>query len=118
MEKKTIELWDEEAGDVVPVDLPARYEVCPNCEGRGTQCKLGAMTGSEWAEACHDDPDFSDNYRSGMYDDVCHECSGLRVVLEVDEDLLDQKTKVRLHEHYENLAEQAAEERYRQRYQF
>lgn len=63
------------------VDLPCEYEVCPKCEGRGTQCKLGAMTGDEYREACYDDPDFPENYRGGMYDEPCSECRGLRVVL-------------------------------------
>jgi DnaJ-class molecular chaperone len=66
------------------IELPWRYEVCDRCEGRGTQCRIGAMTGSEYHEHCHDDPDFPENYKSGMYDEPCQECRGLRVVAVVD----------------------------------
>jgi DnaJ-class molecular chaperone len=109
--KTMLELWDDEAGESVPVELPARYEVCPCCEGRGVTCKLGAMTGSEWAEACHDDGEFPEMYRSGAYDEPCRECRGLRVVSVVDVDALKPEMRKRVEENYQLEAELAAERR-------
>lgn len=107
--KITLEMWDEEVGDRMPVELPARYEVCPNCDGHGVKCTLGAMTGSEYAEACHDDEDFADKYRSGFYDGACHECEGNRVIAVVDKDRLDPVMRKRVNDHYEEQANYAAE---------
>lgn len=116
--KITMELWDDEAGEFVPVDLPARYEVCPRCDGHGTQCKLGAMTGSEYQEMVDGDPDFPDDYKRGVYDDVCSECGGKRVVEEVEMDLLTPDMRKRVEDHFDAEAERAAEIRYQQRYGF
>lgn len=114
--RKTINLFDEEAGDYAPVELPAKYEVCDCCGGKGTRCNLGAMTGSEYHEICHEDPDFPEDYKSGMYDVRCEECKGLRVVSVIDEDQLDERTRTRLHKHYDELAADAAQRRTELRY--
>lgn len=116
--KTTIELWDDDLEDVVPVELPAKYEVCGQCNGHGTQCKLGAMTGSEWHEACHDDEDFAENYKSGLYDEACSCCKGQRVVAVVDEDAISEAMKARLQKHYDDLADRAEERRMEMRYQY
>lgn len=114
----TMELWSEDDGCHMPVQLPAHYEVCPRCDGRGTQCNLGAMTGDEYREVCDGDPDFPEDYKQGMYSVPCSECGGLRVVSEVDLDRLDSTTKARVEAEYQARAEDAAERRYQQRYGF
>lgn len=116
--KTTMELWCEAEGDVVPVELPAHYEVCPECDGHGTRCRLGAMTGSEYREMVHDDPDFPDDYRSGLYDEPCPECGGKNVVAVVSMDQLSPEMRKRVEDHYAAEAERAAEIRYQQRYGF
>jgi len=70
----------ERCGGAGRVKLPWHYEVCPRCEGRGTQCKLGAMTGDEYRDMLDGDPDFPEDYKSGLYDEPCRECHGQRVV--------------------------------------
>lgn len=71
--------------------VPAKFEVCGNCQGRGTstawaEAEGGGFTASEWAECCDGDPDFAEDYWSGKYDRACPECHGDRVVPEIDLD--------------------------------
>jgi hypothetical protein len=74
-------------GQNEPVKLPTRFEVCPQCEGRGTSSAyLGVFTASEWAEQ---DDDFKEDYIAGRYDRPCECCNGLRVIPVVDEDRCD-----------------------------
>lgn len=107
--KTTIELWNDEAQEFEPVELPAKYEVCDSCNGNGTQCALGAMTGDEYRELCDGDPDFPEDYKRGVYSTQCACCKGLRVVAVVDEDRIDKAMQARLDAHYREQAEDAAE---------
>ena len=63
-----------------------KFILCPVCEGRGTTVNpsidANGITGSEWAEMCHEDPDFAEEYWSGSYDITCRACDGKRVVTE------------------------------------
>lgn len=72
--------------------LRAHYVVCDDCDGQGVTTRHiepdgGGFTSSEWAEACADDPDFAENYFSGMYDRRCPACDGMRVVPEPTDDI-------------------------------
>ncbi len=63
----------EPAGDV-EIILPYRFEICPACEGCGTdrgrsvECDGGGFTSDEWAEQ---DEDFREDYLAGRYDQPC-----------------------------------------------
>lgn len=67
------------------VRIPAKYEVCPTCDGKGTHVNPSidghGITGEEMDELGHD---WLDDYLSGAFDVVCNYCKGVRVVLEVD----------------------------------
>lgn len=77
------------------VKVPCKWEVCPGCEGCGTdrgrsvECDGGGFTASEWNEACADDDEFAENYFSGRYDRQCECCKGLRVIQVIDRDQAD-----------------------------
>lgn len=78
-----------------PVTLPYKFEVCPQCEGRGTSCEhLGAYTASEWAEQ---DDDFKEDYMAGRFDRCCDTCGGKRVVPVVDADRCDAELLAAYH---------------------
>lgn len=76
--------YEDANGDEVRV--PARYEVCGRCHGKGTHVNPsidghGISAGDE----CWDDEQFTEMYFGGGYDVACSECGGQRVVLEPDE---------------------------------
>lgn len=96
--------------DGLEITLPTRWAICPTCEGNGTQTLHGeAFTQSEWSEACHDDPDFGENYMSGFYDTQCDGCRGSGKVRVVDVSLLDAKTLKLYEDHCEYEANARAE---------
>lgn len=79
-----IRFEDPATGD--EIQIPAKYEVCDNCQGRGTTVDPAidgnGLSGEEFAE----DPDFAEDYFGGHYDVQCRECKGNRVKLHADWD--------------------------------
>lgn len=68
-----ITMVDEEGVETI-VALPARYEICPHCSGKGTSsAHLGAFTRDEMEE---EGPEFQEDYMAGVYDRPCDECRG------------------------------------------
>ncbi len=71
--------WQEER------ELPWKWDVCPVCDGKGSHVNpsidCGGLTGEDFAE----DPDFAEDYFSGVYDQTCNECHGRTTVAVVDE---------------------------------
>lgn len=80
-----IEMWDEEEGTDVEVEIPAKFEVCPRCEGKGTHVNPAIDGNGLSREDFEADPDFEEAYLAGRYDVRCEECQGERVVLVPDE---------------------------------
>ena len=69
-------------GSEEDVSLPAKFEVCGHCEGRGTSsAHLGAFSREEMDEQ---GPEFLEDYLRGAYDRPCPECQGKRVVAVLD----------------------------------
>lgn len=66
---------------------PAKWEICPCCEGGGTdrgasvECDGGGFTSSEWADQ---DDDFKRDYLAGVYDRPCGHCKGTGKILVID----------------------------------
>lgn len=90
METLTFTYFDDN-GDEIEYSLPANYEVCDRCRGRGVH-DHPAFSNGLTREDFDEDPDFQDDYMSGMYDVACEECHGNRVVLEVDRETADPAT--------------------------
>jgi hypothetical protein len=76
----TVFVGDEER------ELPARYEVCGRCEGRGSHVNPAVDGNGLTSEDFDADPDFFEDYMSGAYDVPCECCHGLRVVPRPDYD--------------------------------
>jgi len=74
--------------DDQPVRLMWHWEVCPSCEGSGTEDVWGTngVTSDKWAEWTEGDDDFVTDYLAGHYSKPCAECEGRRVVGMPDED--------------------------------
>ena len=89
-EKMTITVNWMDDDDMAHHDLPAKFEVCPTCEGKGKHVNPSiddnGITGQDFAE----DPDFEENYRSGTYDVQCYECHGSNVIPVVDRESITE----------------------------
>jgi hypothetical protein len=75
------------------VELPAKYDVCDRCQGKGSHVNPSidghGISMDEWWGPDWDDESRED-YMNGAYDVGCYECNGKRVVLEVDENACDK----------------------------
>lgn len=67
------------------LEIPARRIVCPLCNGKGSHVNPSIDSHGLSREDFDDDPDFRENYFSGMYDVPCYRCHGKNVCLVVDE---------------------------------
>jgi hypothetical protein len=76
---------DEDEDGPVGIRIPAKFEVCSRCQGRGSH-DPEAFSGGFSQEDFDEDPDFKESYLSGEYDVRCEECGGERVTLEPDRD--------------------------------
>jgi len=83
----TLTLWNDE-GDETEVSLPAKFEVCGTCQGRGSHVNPSIDSQGITQEEFNQDPDFEEAYFAGAYDVTCNECGGLRVTPVVDVDSL------------------------------
>lgn len=94
--KKIEFTYENDDGEEVVVEFPAKYEVCGRCQGEGKHVNPSidghGITMDEWYGPDWDD-ESRDTYMSGGYDVTCHECKGERVVLFVDEDVVDKDPK-------------------------
>ena len=89
MNKITFTTLDEDAD--IQVDLPAKYEVCQNCNGEGKHVNRAIDGNGLSREDFDEDPDFEEAYFRGDYDVPCDECKGRTTVLVVDEDACKTK---------------------------
>lgn len=75
--------------DQIDVKFPAKWAICPDCEGcatdrgRSVECDGGGFTSSEWNDQ---DEDFRQDYMAGRYDQPCGFCKGLGRIQSIDEE--------------------------------
>lgn len=76
-------------------DLPGKFEVCPRCQGKGkhVNSNVDGYHGIS-QEEFDNDPQFYEDYRSGVYDVECERCHGMRVIEIVDDRWLNEDQKV------------------------
>lgn len=100
------------------VELPAKFELCGTCRGKGSHVNPAVDDHGLSREDFEEDPDFEEAYFEGRYDVPCHECGGLRVVGVVDVDRCNptEKRYAAAHEAQENRsARWDAEDRHTRR---
>lgn len=88
------------------VEIPARYEVCGRCMGKGSHVNPAidgnGITMEEWHnEWSHEE---QEAYMSGRYDVGCYECHGNRVVPVADEKTASQEQLDQYNEYCEMVA--------------
>jgi hypothetical protein len=73
--------------------LPAKYEVCPTCNGRGSHVRPSVDAGGYNFDDDDYDPETGESvYWSGMYDQTCETCHGRTTVPVIDRDRADKAT--------------------------
>jgi hypothetical protein len=99
------------------VSLPAKWEVCGRCDGRGVHDPEAFAQGFS-SEDFAEDPDFAEDYIAGKYDITCSECDGRTTVKEVNIDRLTPEQNVEYEkylEHQRCMRDYRAEEAYERR---
>jgi DnaJ-class molecular chaperone len=93
----TLLIEDEETEEnaETPFSFPAKFEVCPTCEGKGSHVDPSidahGITQEEFSEWSQEE---KGDYFSGTYDVPCFECEGERLVAVVDESRLSAEQRV------------------------
>ena len=99
------------------VKLRVEFEVCGTCDGKGKHVNPAIDSNGLTAEDFDRDPDFRENYFSGMYDVPCHECHGRRVVPTLPDNAPEAHKRI-FERKMDELAEENMERYYQQKYQY
>ena len=106
---------DEGELEEVTHRLPAKFEICGQCEGSGKHVNPSVDCCGLSSDDFEQDPDFEQDYFAGVFDVTCYTCKGKRVVSVLDEKKCDpnllQEYRDHLQEEYEYQAMCAAERR-------
>ena len=93
--------------------IAGKWEVCGTCEGKGKHVNPDIDSQGISSEDFGQDPDFAEDYFSGIYDVRCYECKGRTTSFVVDWGALtaEQRKELesRLQEATDSRAEQLAE---------
>lgn len=113
----TIRIFDYEAGDDSEIELPAKFEVCSRCDGKGTHVNPAidgnGLTHEDFDEA---GDDFREDYLAGAYDVSCELCKGKRVVAVFDRKRATPEQRRAFDRHQRASAEADADEQSERRY--
>lgn len=105
-------------GNAFEMELPAKHELCPRCEGRGSHVNPAIDENGINPQEFIDDPEFEENYFGGLYDVACYECKGLRVITVPDKSRLTEKMKDRVERHEQIEADERTERAHQLKYQY
>jgi len=101
-----LEFWDEDGEEYV-VRFPAKWGICDNCRGNGSHVNRSIDGNGLSADDFAEDPDFREDYMSGIYDVCCEECYGSGKVLVVDEGRLNTEQQNLYHKYLDHLCFEA-----------
>lgn len=91
--------------------FPAKAEVCGNCRGKGHTVNPAIDGNGLSAEDFAEDPDFAQDYMSGIYDVSCCECDGRGMTLVPTSEEGQEAFQTIWRNEYASRAEEAAERR-------
>jgi len=111
MSGPTIELTVfTDQGDEVELTIPARFVVCPRCQGAGSHVNPAIDGNGISPQEFLEDPDFEESYFRGDYDVSCYRCGGRRVIKKIDRLKATKAEKKLFDDHERELRELEAEE--------
>lgn len=88
-EAPMLRIYDDD-DDYEEVALPMKWGVCDVCNGEGKHVNPSIDCGG-LSLTHQDDPDFLEDYLGGSFDIPCNQCSGKRVVQEIDEGRMSEE---------------------------
>ena len=65
-------------------EIPFEWKVCETCDGKGRHVNPSIDSHGLTADDFAEDPDFAEDYFSGVYDEPCYECHGRKKVPVID----------------------------------
>lgn len=88
----TFEVDEGEDEEPAVYVLPAKYEVCPTCNGCGSHVNPSVDAGGYNSDDDDYDPETGESlYWSGAYDQTCATCNGRTTVPTIDRERADKK---------------------------
>jgi hypothetical protein len=99
-----------EGEDYEEIEIPAKYEVCGTCDGKGSHVNPSIDSNGLSREDFDEDPDFREDYFSGVYDIDCNECHGNRVSPTPDWDRMKEEERTYVQEYIESYFRDQAEQ--------
>lgn len=108
----TLSYEDENEEIYIEITVPAKYEVCSNCDGHGTHLNESMRHHAYTLEDDEfEDEGFMREYkkRGGIYDVTCQTCKGTRVVSVPDESKMSA-SQVKEYKEYKKLQDARDEE--------
>ena len=106
-----------EDGDEEDFQLPAKFELCPKCKGKGSHMNPNidghGITSDEWERDWSEEE--KESYRNGDYDVTCSKCNGEKVIKVVDEKAITPGMKPHYDAYVKQEQEKAAEVRQEKR---
>ena len=100
---------EHDDGTSEEIELPTHWEVCPVCDGEGKHVNPSIDAGG--INPADEDPEFLEDYMSGVYDVVCNHCGGRTTVREVDVDAMSPELRQAYEDDLRFEAEYEAERR-------
>lgn len=97
------------------IEIPTRWEICDTCRGGGTHVNPSIDGNGLSREDFDEDPDFREDYLSGIYDVICEECDGSGKVRVPDYECLTPEQQRAVDRYEEYSRELAWEENLRRR---
>ena len=100
---------NEATGDNEVITLPTCWKVCDVCHGEGKHVNPSIDCGGI-SDEMEDDPDFREDYLSGVYDVRCYTCLGKRVIKGVNWEALSEDHRLAYEEQldYEDMVRREA----------
>ena len=112
----TVIKYDDEDESEEEIELPAMWELCGLCQGRGTHVDPSIDSCGISNEDFAEDPGFRESYFSGAYDVSCYRCNGRTTEPTVNVDSLSKEHKAfyegLIEDHYNGIAERESEIKY------
>lgn len=70
-----------------------QFEVCPYCEGNGSYVNPDIDSNGITSQEFRENPDFHEDYFSGVYNVECKECKGTGLEVFIDHEVLNNSEK-------------------------